>query len=176
VHVHNSGTCVLRSGEGAGKVQVAARWHDLDGTPTGAATYTDLPFDLPPAATARFLVPVRAHDVLGHAMLQFLVVQGGVWLETADLAAGRVVARVLPRMVGPDGGPSSLPPAPTAQPRPWSLDHDPSAKEAEVEFYSIPVAEIVAEVQAAGGELLDVAENDWSGPGWISASYTVRKR
>jgi hypothetical protein len=40
---------------------------------------------------------------------------------------------------------------------------------------AVPRAEVLAILEEAGAQVLDVVENDAAGPGWVSLRYTATK-
>lgn len=60
---------------------------------------------------------------------------------------------------------------PTSRPGPW----DPSTGP-RIDMFSIPLADVVATVEEAGGRLLRLEETDISGPAWRSYRYAVTRR
>jgi SAM-dependent methyltransferase len=174
LHLDNHGSQVWRAGEGPAKVQVAARWHHLEGTPGGPMVCADLPHDLGPGQSLRMLMPMRAPADPCKAVLQFLPVQGRRWLESVELAAARLVADVA--VCAPEVVQANLR---VTDPRPVTaparVDGSGTEDEAEIEVYHVPTAEVVDVVHEAGGEVIDVAEDVWAGPDFLSAHYTVRK-
>jgi hypothetical protein len=174
VHVHNAGSDVLRAGAGPGQVQLATRWHSLDGTPGEPLRCNELPHDVEPGEVARVLVPVRAPADPGMRLLQFHAVQGGVWVETPTNGAARLVVQVAPRDAEIVRKALQQPAPPSPPPPPGALGSG-GDDEAEIEVYGVPVAEVTRVVRAGGGEVIDVAEDVWAGDDWLSAHYTVRK-
>lgn len=173
VDLHNRGGALPASGPG--QVQVAVRWHQLEGSPHGAMALTDLPHAVPAGAQVRLLVPVRAPAAAGHWQLQLLVVRGGRWIESPSCGAARAVVQVAPRdpraIAKSLAEPRPAPPVP-----PHVASGDGHADEAHIEVHAVPVHEVVAAVQAAGAEVIDVGEDNWAGPDWLSAHYTIQKR
>ncbi len=159
---------------GPRRVRVASRWHNPEGTPGGAATFHDLPHDVDPAQGLALLVPVRAPSVPVLAVLQFLVVIDDTWVESVQHPPARQLVQVLscaPSEADPAFG-ATPPPPPRVSDEVRGPAH---ADEAEIEVHGIAVPAMVEIVRQNGGIVLDVAEDNWAGPDWLSAHYTVRK-
>lgn len=173
IDLHNHGERRWCGGPGPHRVQVATRWYVDDGVPGEPAVLHDLGGDVAPGGHLRMAVPVRAPGEPMRAVLVFQVVVGGAWIELTDLASARVNAMIEP--CDPElmrrnaaGGPPVLE-LPGATPGSGSDD------EAVIEIHGTPVPRVVDVVREAGGAVLDVAEDVWAGPLWLSAHYTVRK-
>ena len=176
VYVHNAGQQVWRAGEGPGQVQLGVRWQQLDGAAAEQASFLPLPGDLAPGAGLRMNVPVRSPVQSGQVVAQVQLVLAGRWIEQPGLGAGRLVATVAGcAEQDPPADPSPEQPRPLQRPR-YPSGGGGGSDEAEIEVYGVSVDEVVAVVSEAGGELVDVTEDDWAGPDWLSAHYTVYKR
>lgn len=174
VEVRNHGDRPWRAGDGPCKVQVAARWHAGDGVVGEPGRLHDLPGDVAPGGVARMLVPLQAPDQPMQALLHFHIVVGGVWVELFDLPPARVLVQIHdcdPELLWRNQAVGAPPPfdAPSLAPG------DAHPDEAYIEIHGTPIEEVVATVRVHGGAVIDVTEDVWAGPSWLSAHYTVRK-
>lgn len=175
VQLLNVGATPWRA-RGPGAVTVAARWLRLNGAAVAPATPVPVPHDVPPGGAAEVLVAMQSpvHD--GPLQLAFLPVVDGAWIESADNPVARSVVQIVPRAIERqrDEAAGTCP----AQPSPDAGRHQAGTEqrgEQHIEVYGTPVARVVEIVAGAGGRVVDVGEDDWAGPEWLSAHYVIHK-
>ncbi|MEC7584318.1 MAG: methyltransferase domain-containing protein [Planctomycetota bacterium] len=175
--IHNVGADVWRAGEGPHRVQLGVRWERLDGIVIEPGRLLDLPVDVPPGQSLRIAVPCYPPAGLEQAALLVQVVEGGRWCESLGSGAARGVASFFgdapadsAEAEAQSGGEPGAPPSPAY------VDGEGADDEAKIEIYGVPIHEVCATVDQAGGEVIDVGTDNWAGLGWLSSHYTVYKR
>ena len=160
--VRNVGAAPWPARPGHGQVALGNHWLDADGRmlrrDDGRAP---LP-TLAPGQETEVVVEVTAPAQAGDYLLELDVVQEGIaWfserrrLSRRRSQTARLPVRVVAGANTPDGT------AATSEPT--------------MDMYGIPRAEVLDLLAASGARVLDVAENDAAGPGWISLRYAATK-
>lgn len=132
-----------------------------------------LPKDLNPGTEVDLTLAVTAPPLTGHYRLELDMIQEAVtWFKAKGSASTVVPVSVqggYPRVYG-----RLLNLYPRIKRRLWlatrALRFTP-----QMEMYGLPQAEVLALLQDHGGRVVDVQEDGWAGPGWLSFRYCVTK-
>jgi len=132
-----------------------------------------LPQDLKPGTEVDVFLPVTAPLVKGYYHLELDMIQEAVtWFKAKGSKSTIVPLRVnggYPRVYG-----QLLNLYQRIKRRLWlagrALRFTP-----QMEMYGVPQAEVLALLQDHGGRVVDVQEDGWAGPGWLSFRYCVTK-
>lgn len=170
VRITNAGGARLpRSGPGS--FQIALRWHDQHGHVHGPTVHHPLPADLEPGHRCETLVPVRAPAAAGHWLLLAHLGAQHAWIESVDRVPCRLPVHVVQAPAG--AAPAETPPPP---PAPIGSDaHPERPDEAIIEVHPVPVAAVLDVVREEGCRIVEVVEDGWAGPDYLSAHYTVTR-
>ncbi|MBK8098453.1 MAG: class I SAM-dependent methyltransferase [Planctomycetes bacterium] len=175
VHLVNAGRSPWLA-RGLGAVAIAARWLRLNGAAVAPATQVPLPHDVSPQSAAEVLVAMQAPIYDGSLQLAFLPAIAAAWIESADNPAARSVVQIVPRAIElhPEDALVGCPPPPS----PDAGRHLAGAErggEQHIEVHGTAIQHVLEIVAAAGGRVVDVGEDDWAGPEWLSAHYLIHK-
>jgi SAM-dependent methyltransferase len=163
VRVRNAGDDAWRPAE-HGELNVGDHWRDAAGRlvrlDDGRAP---LPGELEPGAEAEVELPVTAPDEPGDYLLEVDVVQEGVaWFaKRRRLSRQRTTPPRAQVTVAAGAASEVLPVHGGSPPR--------------MEMHAVPREEVLALLARSGLDVLDVDEDDASGPGWISLSYMATR-
>lgn len=168
----------LGTADGTAQIKLGNHWLDAQGNRvvTGQSRAT-LIQDLAPGETTTLTLIIAPPAQPGQYTLELDMVQELItWFQDQGSATLKIpvtleketaIAKWQKRLT-----------APNLVQRLWNKLRPAAAAEEEephMEMYGTPKEIILAMLQAQGGEVLDVVQNDAAGPEWISYRYCVRK-
>jgi SAM-dependent methyltransferase len=124
-----------------------------------------LPMDIQPGQELSVTLPVTAPGETGDYLLEVDVVQEGhAWFGDKGSPTCRLPVQVV------ESGPSEPVPLSGSSP-----GEDRSEQSPRMEVYGAPPSQVVEYLESCGGRVLDVEEDDWAGPEYVSYHFTVTK-
>lgn len=150
---------------GDGAVEVGVRFQRLEASIAGPTVWSPLSRDLGPGESETVMVLLRAPAVAGPYLLCAMPCVRRSWIAHPQNVPSMAFVNVGFGTAADRA--AEAPPLPVAGP--------PDGK-CLIEVYGTPLPDAIANLERAGGDVLDVTLDEWAGHAWISAHFVVRRR